>query len=156
MRTIKFRGKRSDNGEWVVGDLLHIAGGCLIYFGSDTDTTEPDIEKSSLIAVEFFKDEIAVVAPNSVGQFTGLYDKNGKEIYEGDIILYGGSIQHEVVFRHGAFGYLLYGGEFISYAGNTNFTFNPLNRSKEHEVIGNIYDNPELRQTQYNDTTSIH
>ena len=85
-----------------------------------------------------------------------LYDKNGKEIYEGDIILYGGSIQHEVVFRHGAFGYLLYGGEFISYAGNTNFTFNPLNRSKEHEVIGNIYDNPELRQTQYDDTTTIH
>lgn len=55
-RIIKFRGKRSDNGEWVVGDLLHIAGGCLIYFGSDTDTTEPDIEKSNPIAVEFFKE----------------------------------------------------------------------------------------------------
>lgn len=63
-RILKFRGKRSDNGEWVVGDLLHIAGGCLIYFGSDTDTTEPDIEKSNPIAVEFFKDEIAVVDPD--------------------------------------------------------------------------------------------
>lgn len=137
MRTIKFRGKDSHSGEWFYGNLFvedarghtHISTperGC---FRIDTDT---------------------------IGQFSGLYDKNGKEIYEGDIILYGGSIQHEVVFRHGAFGYLLYGGEFVSYAGNTNFTFNPLNRSKEHEVIGNIYDNPELRQTKYNDTTSIH
>lgn len=137
MRTIKFRGKDSHSGEWFYGNLFvedtrghtHISTperGC---FRIDTDT---------------------------IGQFSGLYDKNGKEIYEGDIILYGGSIQHEVVFRHGAFGYLLYGGEFVSYAGNSNFTFNPLNRSKEHEVIGNIYDNPELRQTKYDDTTSIH
>ena len=127
MREIKFRGRRLDNGKWVTGDLLHGKNGkVLINAGTKMFTTYAEVD------------------PDTVGQFTGLYDKNGKEIYEGDIILYGGSIQHEVVFRHGAFGYLLYGGEFISYAGNTNFTFNPLNRSKEHEVIGNIYDNPEL------------
>lgn len=85
-RKIKFRGKRIGNGEWVVGDLLHIAGGCLIYFGSDTDTTEPDIEKSNPIAVEFFKDEIAVVAPDTIGQFTGITDEHGNEVFEGDIL----------------------------------------------------------------------
>lgn len=143
-RQIKFRGKRVDNCEWIVGDLLHIAGGCLIYFDSDTDTTEPDIEKINPVAIEFFKDEIAVVDPDTVGQFTGMLDKNGKEIYEGDIILYGNTIKNVVVFRHGAFGYLVDGVVFISYAGNTNFTFNPLDRSKEHEVIGNIFDNPDL------------
>ena len=127
MREIKFRGKRLDNGKWITGDLSHGKNG-KVYICNIAKVFKSYIE----------------VDPDTIGQYTGLYDKNGKEIYEGDIILYGGSIQHEVVFRHGAFGYLLYGGEFISYAGNTNFTFNPLNRSKEHEVIGNIYDNPEL------------
>lgn len=137
MRTIKFRGKYDVTGEWFYGNL----------FVEDTNgRTHVGTPRRMCLRVD----------PDTVGQFTGLLDKNGKEIYEGDIILYGGSIQQEVVFRHGAFGYLIYGGGFVSYAGNTNFTFNPLNRSKEHEVIGNIYDNPELRQTHYDDTTSIH
>lgn len=141
MRLIKFRGKRIDNGEWVYGPLCMSAkyAPYILWSGDDSEVISTPI-----------------IQQGSIGQFTGLYDKNGKEIYEGDIILYGGSIRHEVVSRHGAFGYLLYGGEFISYAGNTNFTFNPLNRSKEHEIIGNIYDNPELRQPRYDDKSSIH
>lgn len=136
-RQIKFRGKRIDNGEWVVGDLLHIAGGCLIYFGSDTDTTEPDIEKSSLIAVEFFKDEIAVVAPNSVGQFTGLLDKNGKEIYEGDILGCPEDnyfLNEAVIFTEGCF------------MVKDDYTTTPMCAidAQYRTVIGNIYDNPSL------------
>ena len=124
-RPIKFRGKGKKDGKWYFGNLY------------DKDTRG----RTHICTID---EGCLNIDPNTVGQFTGLFDCNGKEIYEGDIILYGGSIQHEVVFRHGAFGYLIYGGEFISYAGNTNFTFNPLNRSKKHEVIGNIYDNPEL------------
>lgn len=135
MRTIKFRARRK-NGEWVVGNFIHHFA---TYFNTEEHYSiflpKPENDNGG-----YWVEDIDY---NTVGQFTGLYDKNGKEIYEGDIILYGGSIQHEVVFRHGAFGYLLYGGEFISYAGNTNFTFNPLNRSKEHEVIGNIFGNSE-------------
>lgn len=132
MRTIKFRAKNI-NGVWYYGSLVYSKEiDAAIYF----KTGNGSVKSMDWVYVN----------QETIGQFTGLYDKNGKEIYEGDIILYRGSIQHEVVFRHGAFGYLLYGGEFISCAGNTNFTFNPLNRSKEHEVIGNIYDNPELKK----------
>lgn len=132
MRTIKFRAKDFD-GVWHYGSLVY------------TNILDAKIYSQTVKGSLKITDWL-FVTPDTIGQFTGLYDKNGKEIYEGDIILYRGSIQHEVVFRHGAFGYLLYGGEFISCAGNTNFTFNPLNRSKEHEVIGNIYDNPELKK----------
>lgn len=140
-REIKFRGKRLDNGEWVVGDLFHIAGGCLIFFGSDTDTIEPDIERRNPIAVEFFKDEIAVVDPDTVGQFTGLPDKDGKEIFEGDIIKldFGRHSTTEIVwFRDGRFVNI---DSVRLYHIETLVTF-----VKYATVIGNIHDNPELCQ----------
>lgn len=130
MRTIKFRGKNIHTGEWLYGDYHRE--------GKTRYITKPGDYLREYAPIEF------IVDANTIGQFTGLYDKNGKEIYEHDIVLFSVHIKQEVVFSHGAFGYPLYGGEFISYAGNPNFTFNPLDRSKEHEVIGNIHDNPEL------------
>lgn len=143
MRQIKFRGKQL-NGEWAYGDLLRIGGGCIIYIGSKTETQTPYIHKDSNVAVELFDNDIAIVIPDTLGQFTGLTDCHGKEIYEGDILVYGGLYKHVVEFKHGMFGYTLLDGWFIGYGGNSNFSFNPLDKSKEHEVIGNIHDNSEL------------
>ncbi len=135
-RNLKFRGKRADNGQWVYGDLLRVGGGCLIYFGSKTETATPDISNDSNVAVELFNDEVAVVIPDTIGQFTGLLDCSGKEIYEGDILRCRGKYLYQVEWMTD--GFMLRGK---TYGGVTSIkSFLPMQR----DVIGNINDNPEL------------
>ena len=120
MRTIEFRGKRTDNGEWITGYVLF-----------SKDNSEAVIAK--LTDTESVCDN---VDPSTVGQFTGLLDKHGKEIYEGDIVEFGNRIQgkSKVIFENGC---------FIADAKNyaTAFTYRV---SIHANVIGNIHDNPEL------------
>ena len=124
MRTIKFRGKGKKYGKWYFGNLY-----------------DRDIYGRTHILT--INEGFFTIDPHTIGQFTGLYDKNSKEIYEGDILRINDFTNVECVFRHGAFGYI-YCKDFHSFAGNTNYTFNPKNTDEDFEVIGNIYDNPEL------------
>ena len=134
MREIKFRGKRLDNGEWIEGDLLRMNGHWFIFPGP----APGGIDKYE-------------VDPATVGEFTGLKDKNGKEIYEGDIIECIGSdnkpIRHIVRYNDekGGYSQLLFMGNSLTcepYDGgliNQNYIC-----EMDKYIVGNIHDNLEL------------
>lgn len=124
MRTIKFRGKRLDNSEWVYGDLLRMHGVPYIY---------PDPAPDGWNDYE--------VIPDTVGQFTGQFDDSGKEIYEGDIVAndFGNAYIVNMAVEWCTDGYWalheIYGDDTMHFVADY---------LKEIEVIGNIHDNPEL------------
>lgn len=126
-REIKFRGKDVDTNQWVYGSLM-------VYKKHYPTITWVD----DIGPVE--KKHTCVVYPDSVGEYTGLRDKNSKEIYEGDIVLqqgYNGKKMPMVVkFGNGAF--------IVGYHKGSSTRKTPMLVSSKCEVIGNIFDNPEL------------
>lgn len=132
MGEIEFRGQTED-GQWVYGDLLHsaknyfICSTCsIIHFGSK---------------INLFNTDIKAVKLETIGQFTGLCDKNSKKIYEGDIC-------RLAIYRLGE--------KTVTIIWNNGFWIsNPIegtlslrnfveSNNMEIEVIGNVHDNPEL------------
>lgn len=151
MREILFRGKRVDNGEWIEGFYAH--SGEKKYILIDND-----------IAVGYLA--MKEVNPDTIGQYTGLTDKNGKKIFEGDILHFkayrggdfacpiGTDIYYRVLFGHcnpdmdtlsEYVGFWALGKNYdeddLYEDGNS---INYLVDSHGAYVIGNIYDNPEL------------
>lgn len=152
MREILFRGKRKDNGEWVFGDLIRN----LIYDGREKEMRIGDIyfeHNGDIHGTAVYK-----VIPETVGQFTGLTDKNGKKIFEGDILrgfaypFRDGKGKHnyyaEVVwFKNSpAFGLVTHKNPKSNVVGISegNCEYIEAWETFLWEVIGNIYDNPEL------------
>lgn len=131
MRTIKFRGKRIDNGEWAYGSLAETHG--KLFIGIPTTHDNP------VYMMDWHE-----VDPATVGQFTGLLDKNGKEIYEGDILMLGSSDAGicEVKWNESQLAFC------IRFYYERNLGTRPLGAwardGKDIAILGNIHDNPEL------------
>ena len=140
MREILFRGKRIfDNGQWVEG--------CLLKVTLDGETWHlifgDDFQRSGLGITAM---QHAAVNPATVGQYTGLKDKNGKRIFEGDeLSWHNGS--GAVNFGGGCFCVRLHGE--IEYYGRNNPAIDVIfNLYPELEVIGNIHDSGELMEVR--------
>lgn len=122
MRTIKFRGKRTDKDEWIYGYLAD--GNCIC----DWDNKER----------RSFE-----VKAKTIGQYTGLVDKNGNEIYEGDIVKTKGNWGGVVTWNSRGYFYINDGyyteEPDLLPLGSLNCYVR-----RDFEIVGNIHDNPEL------------
>lgn len=136
MREILFRGKRINDGVWVDGYLIRHKSGKLVY----------------IFAKENWFD-VEMVAPETVGQFTGLTDKNGKKVFEGDILKFTDTNAvyewiGKVEFGNPNAEYN-WGFQLVYISGtkpNTDILlwFDMEETGAYSEVIGNIHDNPDL------------
>lgn len=137
-REILFRGKRVDNGEWIIGSLTEDLGRGVAIMSSPFYSTYILDEDDNFNLEE---DGRAIG-----GFFGGLKDKAGKEMFEGDIVKHMGHFLHEVKFKQGAYGYDgSMHDDFIAYSSNLyNLGMNDIGELTKVEIIGTIHDNPEL------------
>lgn len=129
MREILFRGKRKDNGEWVYGN----------YCGAEYLTNE-GIEH--LIIEVPRSGSSAKVILETVGQYTGLTDKNGKKIFEGDIVkIYLHEPKGLANYEIGCIKIDDTKARFVFCTKEGSYS---IDNTNTYEIIGNIHDNPEL------------
>ena len=141
MREILFRAKRIDNGEWVEGYYIYHIKRTICPIG---DSVKPEDEQH-VIMQDGFSDwnmprntVVFDIDPETVCQYTGLTDKNGKRIWENDIV--SGYFNHEKIT-----GFIKYGSNAVYYIEREgSYGIYQDNSEDWLEVIGNIFDNPEL------------
>ena len=123
MRKILFRGKRIDNGEWIYGDVVQFPTHGIVRIVEQ----EPS-----------YKD--AEVDSETVGQYTGMTDKNGKKIFEGDIV----KLPHDTKSMNGKIEYIEEDCIYYLTYKTSRVPFGVFFNGFELEIIGNIHENPEL------------
>lgn len=134
-REILFRGKRVDNGEWVYGKGLQQCknelGNEIVAIFTDVVKSEKYIKKEGRYTLYYVP-----VKAETLGQYTGFKDKNGKNIFEGDIVEFTNLDLPNMVIRFDNGSFMLCEDEYS--------TYEELRMNYVVEVIGNIHDNPEL------------
>lgn len=136
-RTIKFRGKSLQTGEWFYGYLQQY------------QEKHAKILCICATSIRTWKDALLYeIYPETVGQFTGLLDKNGKEIYEGDILCYIDDSGHihtwEVVCEIACMKLRREKGAIGRIPNTPMFNHD----TRKMHIIGNVYDHPELLKTE--------
>lgn len=140
MREIEYRGKRKDTEEWIYGSLV-----------IDDDKYYICLGISEYIKKDDYEVYMIEVDPETVGQYTGLKDKNEVKIYENDILAYKdweGETIIDGVVKYGVFNCSCCNGVYGWYIDEGDIR---MCEDNELEVIGNIYDNPELLDKENTD-----
>lgn len=159
-----YKAKRTDNGEWVEGFMVACDERIFI-------AQKPECNTSMHMLDGYWMGTYIEIDPSTICQCTGLHDKNGKEIYEGDIVKFddevwwssytscGTEYDSCEVVNYGVVGFdeetLRY--DFVKYKYNENQVEADLHENhvlefsdfiQEHEIIGNIYENPEVLEME--------
>ena len=150
MREILFRGKDLKTGRWVYGYFVYCAS---MYDNFETDRVAEiiPVDTDRIYRGEYNCHEVYEVDIDTVGQFTGLVDKNGTKIFEGDLVKLNNDVKKifnaedgYVWFNHGCF---FVHNDRCSMLDSLH-TLADLNYIFRGEVVGNIYDNPELMEKE--------
>lgn len=129
IRKIKFRGRSIGSNEWIYGDLVRSS----------------DMKRYAILVNNKSSYDECEVNPFSVGQFTGLYDMDGREIYEGDILWWNrDGMKYLVKFVDGMFYASIIDPEKRIFGGYPLHVLTEHKEEWECEIVGNAFDNKEL------------